>query len=133
MVFYRFFYSIKTMSHDKMQEYVNVDYAREFSLVGFGGKKGEGKMIAEARLVVGEEEHVGEVAFLIDETYQGAGVGSYLMDLLIVEGRNRGLHALCAQVLSDNQPMIKVFEKTGLPVESRLESGVYQISIDIKK
>ncbi|WDP91700.1 MAG: GNAT family N-acetyltransferase [Desulfobacter sp.] len=133
MVFYRFFYSIKTMSHDKMQEYVNVDYAKEFSVVGFGGKKGAGKMIAEARLVVGEEDNVGEVAFLIDEDYQGAGIGSYLMDLLIVEGRNRGLDALCAQVLSDNQPMIKVFEKTGLPVESRLESGVYQISIKIKK
>ncbi len=133
MVFYRFFYSIKTMSHDKMQEYVNVDYGKEFSVVGFGGKKGEGKMIAEARLVTGDEEHIGEVAFLIDETYQGLGIGSYLMDLLIVEGRNRGLHALCAQVLSDNQPMIKVFEKTGLPVESRLESGVYQITIKIQK
>ncbi len=90
-------------------------------------------MIAEARLVVGQEDNVGEVAFLIDEDYHGVGIGSYLMDLLIVEGRNRGLEALCAQVLSDNLPMIKVFEKSGLPVESRLESGVYNIRIPIKK
>ncbi|HCY88441.1 MAG TPA: GNAT family N-acetyltransferase [Desulfobacteraceae bacterium] len=133
MVFYRFFYSIKTMSHDKMQEYVNVDYAKEFSVVGFGGKKGEGKIIAEARLVTSDDGDMGEVAFLIDEEFQGAGIGTYLMDLLIVEGRNRGLRSLCAQVLSDNQPMIKVFEKTGLPLESRLESGVYQVSITIQK
>ena len=132
-VFYRFFYSIKTMSHDKMQEYVNVDYAKEFSVVGFGGKKGEGKIIAEARLVASDEGDMGEVAFLVDEDYQGIGIGSYLMDLLIVEARNRGLWTLSAQVLSDNQPMIKVFEKTGLPLQSRLESGVYQVSITLKK
>ncbi|MCG8687497.1 MAG: GNAT family N-acetyltransferase [Desulfobacterales bacterium] len=131
MVFYRFFYSIKTMSHDKMQEYVNVDYANEFSVVGFGGKKGEGKMIAEARLVTSEDGDMGEVAFLIDETYQGVGVGTYLMELLISEGRNRGLKSLSAQVLSDNQPMIKVFEKSGLPLESRLEGGVYQVTITL--
>ena len=132
-VFYRFFYSIKTMSHDKMQEYVNVDYAKEFSLVGFGGKKGEGKIIAEARLVSSDEGDLGEVAFLVDEEYQGVGIGSYLMDLLIVEARNRGLKTLSAQVLSENQPMIKVFEKTGLPLQSRLESGVYQVDVDLTK
>ena len=130
-VFYRFFYSIKTMSHDKMQEYVNVDYAREFSVVGFGGKKGENKIIAEARLVTSEEGDLGEVAFLVDEDYQGIGIGGYLMGLLIIEGRNRGLRTLSAQVLPENQPMIKVFEKTGLPLESRLESGVYQVNISI--
>ena len=40
---------------------------------------------------------------------------------------------MSAEVLADNQPMIKVFEKAGLPMESRLESGVYQVSITIKK
>ncbi len=133
MVYFRFFYSIKTMTHDKMQEYVNVDYGKEFSVVGFGGKKGEGKIIAEARLVTAENEDTGEVAFLIDEDYQGMGIGSYLMDLLIVEGRNRGLRSLDAQVLSENQPMIKVFEKTGLPLESKLKSGVYEVSLGLKK
>jgi len=75
MIFYRFFYSIKTMSHDKMQEYVNVDYEREVSIVGFGGKKGDGRIIAEARLIQEESSNFGEVAFLIDTPYQGMGGG----------------------------------------------------------
>jgi hypothetical protein len=33
-IYYRFFYSIKTMGHDKMQEYVNVDYAKRSPLWG---------------------------------------------------------------------------------------------------
>jgi acyl-CoA hydrolase/RimJ/RimL family protein N-acetyltransferase len=129
MIFYRFFYSIKTMSHDKMQEYVNVDYEREVSIVGFGGKKGDGRIIAEARLVQEETSNFGEVAFLIDTPYQGMGVASYLLELLILEARKRKLAGLTAQVLAENQAMIKVFEKTKLPLKTNLDSGVYQVKI----
>jgi RimJ/RimL family protein N-acetyltransferase len=129
MIFYRFFYSIKTMSHDKMQEYVNVDYEREVSIVGFGGKKGDGRIIAEARLIQEESSNFGEVAFLIDVVYQGMGVASYLLELLIVEARRRGLAGLTAQVLAENQAMIKVFEKTSLPLKINLDSGVYLVKI----
>lgn len=129
MIFYRFFYSIKTMSHDKMQEYVNVDYEREVSIVGFGGEKGDGRIIAEARLIQEETSNFGEVAFLIDAPYQGMGVASYLLGLLIIEARKRGLAGLTAQVLAENQAMIKVFEKTKLPLKTNLDSGVYQVKI----
>lgn len=129
MIFYRFFYSIKTMSHDKMQEYVNVDYEREVSIVGFGGEKGDGRIIAEARLIQEESSNFGEVAFLIDAPYQGMGVASYLLELLIIEARRRGLEGLTAQVLAENQAMIKVFEKTKLPLKTNLDSGVYLVKI----
>jgi len=129
MIFYRFFYSIKTMSHDKMQEYVNVDYEREVSIVGFGGEKGDGRIIAEARLIQEKSSNFGEVAFLIDAPYQGMGVASYLLGLLIVEARKRGLSGLTAQVLAENQAMIKVFEKTNLPLKTNLDSGVFQVKI----
>jgi acyl-CoA hydrolase/RimJ/RimL family protein N-acetyltransferase len=131
MIFYRFFYSIKTMSHDKMQEYVNVDYENELSIVGFGGKKGEGKIIAEARLIQEEDSDFGEVAFLIDESHQGLGVGFYLLEILIAEAQKRGLAGLTAQVLSENIAMIKVFEKTKLPLKTNLDSGVYQVKISL--
>ena len=129
MIYYRFFYSIKTMSHDKMQEYVNVDYAKEVSIVGLTGQDNDQKIIAEARLIRDERSYWGEVAFLIDQGFQGIGIGSYLMDLLIVQGREQGLQGLTAEVLSDNQPMIKVFEKSRLPMESRLDSGVYHLKL----
>jgi acyl-CoA hydrolase/RimJ/RimL family protein N-acetyltransferase len=132
MIFYRFFYSIKTMRHDKMQEYVNIDNEKELSIVGFVGKKGAGKMIAEARLIKEEDSDFGEVAFLIDESYQGVGVGSYLIELLIEEGQKRRLSGLTAQVLSDNRAMIKVFEKTKLPMKATVDNGVYQVKISFK-
>ena len=95
-------------------------------------KKGENLIVAEARLVGSDDGNAGEVAFLIDENYQGAGVGSYLMSLLVDEGKRRMLDELYAEVLPDNQPMIKVFEKSGLPLKSKFDNGVYHVTLSLK-
>ncbi|MCP4720322.1 MAG: GNAT family N-acetyltransferase, partial [Desulfobacteraceae bacterium] len=104
-------------------------YADEVSIVGLAEKNGTEKIIAEARLIRDEETDCGEVAFLIEEAFQGIGVGTYLMELLVSLAREQGLAGVTADVLSENQPMIKVFEKTNLPLETRLNSGVYHLKI----
>ena len=129
MIFYRFFYSIKTMDHDKMQTYVNLDYQKEFSIVGLVVEEGNQKIIAEARMVRDERTYFGEVAFLIDERFQSMGIGSYLLSRLIEQAREKGFKGLTAEVLSDNQAMIKVFEKSGLPLEASLEGGIYHLQL----
>jgi len=131
MIFYRFFYSIKTMDHNKMQTYVNVDYHREFSIVGLVVEEGNQKIIAEARMVRDERTAFGEVAFLIDERFQGIGIGTYLLSRLVEQGREQGLKGLTAEVLADNQPMIKVFEKSGLPLEASLGGGMYHLKLSL--
>jgi len=127
--FYRFFYSVKTMSHDKMQEYVNVDYSKEMSIIGLSGKLGDETIVAEARFVRDDRSSYGEVAFLIDDRFQGLGIGSYMLDLLIQMAREQGLMGLTAEVLSDNLAMKKVFEKTNYPMEAQLENGVYRLTM----
>lgn len=132
MIYYRFFYSIKTMDHDKMQEYVNVDYSSELSIVGLSGKADDEHIVAEARFFRDERSNYGEVAFLIEEGFQGIGVGSYMLTLLIKVGREQGLKGLKAEVISENQAMIKVFEKAQLPMDARLENGVYKLTMHFK-
>ncbi|SMC82714.1 Acyl-CoA hydrolase [Desulfocicer vacuolatum DSM 3385] len=123
MIFYRFFYLVQTMNHDKMQEYVNVDYSKEMSIVGLVGKSDSEKIIAEARFVKDEESNYGEVAFLIDEAYQGIGLGTYLLRLLVKLARNLNLEGLTAEVLPENQSMIKLFQKTEHPLENNIVNG----------
>jgi len=127
--FYRFFYSVKTMSHDKMQEYVNVDYSKEMAIVGLSGRPGDETIVAEARFVRDDRSYYGEVAFLINDSFQGLGIGSYMLDLLIKMAKEQGLMGLTAEVLSDNLPMKRVFEKAGYPMEAQLENGVYSLTM----
>ncbi len=126
-IYYRFFYKIRTMSHDKMQEYVNVDYSSGVSVVGLVGRPGDEKIIAEARVVRDERDGFGNMAFLIEEAYQGIGIGSYLMGSLVRVAREKGMKGLTAEVLAGNKSMMKIFEKANLTLEAHLADGIYHI------
>jgi acyl-CoA hydrolase/RimJ/RimL family protein N-acetyltransferase len=128
-VYYRYFSPIKTMPHAKMQQYVNVDFSQVMSIVGLVGEVGQGHIIAEARFVKDKNRPYADVAFVVDEQYQGIGLATYLYRMLIRLAKDRGIQGFTADVLSSNKAMIKVFEKGGAMVKAQLEYGVYQLTI----
>jgi acyl-CoA hydrolase len=128
-VYYRYFSPIKTMPHAKMQEYVNVDYKKAMSIVGLVGDPGQGHIIAEGRWVKLADRPWADTAFVVDEEYQGKGIATHLLLMLIRIALDRGIEGFTADVLSSNKA-IKVYEKAHFPVSAKLESGVYHIEID---
>jgi len=128
-VYYRYFSPIKTMPHAKMQEYVNIDFSRTLSIVGLVKEMGEGSIIAEGRFVREPHGPVADVAFVVDEDYQGHGIATFLLKMLIRLAKERGLKGFKADVLSSNKSMLKVFEKSGLAVEARVVDGVYELNL----
>jgi len=128
-VYYRYFSPIKAMPHAKMQEYVNVDFGQTLSIVGLVGGTGEGHIIAEARFVRDRNRPYAEVAFVVDEEYQGMGMATYLFKRLIQLAKKQGLKGFTADVLYTNKGMIKVFEKSGLPIKANMEYGIYSLTI----
>ena len=128
-VYRRFFYPIRTMPHDKMQEYVNVDYGETMSVVALVGEPDQEIIIAEARYAKDEENAYGDVAFVVDETYQGLGIATYLYEMLIRLAKERGLKGLTAKVLQTNKGMMSVFENGHLPINAQLRNGIYSLII----
>ncbi len=128
-VYYRYFSPIKVMPHAKMQSYVNVDPNRVMSVVGLCGPHGEEHIIAEARFVRDQQRPYGDVAFVVDEKYQGLGVASKLYQILITLAKERGLQGFTAEVLASNTAMMKVFEKGGIPIRADLRQDVYELVI----
>ncbi|PIE67186.1 MAG: GNAT family N-acetyltransferase [Deltaproteobacteria bacterium] len=131
-IYYRYFTPIKTMPHAKMQTYVNVNYQDVLSvvgLVGLPGSPGQVRIIAEARFARHKDKPYADVAFVVDEDYQGLGIATYLFRMLARLARQRGVRGMTADVLATNQAMIKVFEKGGYPVRSRFEDGAYALTI----
>ncbi len=132
-VYYRYFSPIKTMPHAKMQEYVNVDFGRCLSIVGLVKDIGEGRIIAVGRFVRELQRPYAEVAFVVDESFQGHGIATFMLRMLIRLAKERGLKGFTAEVLSSNKSMLKVFEKCGLPVEARVVEGIYEVTIPFEK
>ena len=128
-VYRRFLFPISTMPHNKMQEYVNVDYSCMMSVVALVRESDQEKIVAEARYVKDDVSAFGDLAFVVDEQYQGFGIGSYLYKMLIRLAKERGLKGFTAEVLPANQSMMKVFEKGLLPIEARVEHGLSKLKI----
>ena len=130
-VYYRYFSPIKTMPHARMQEYVNVDANQTLSIVGLVGKPEEEKIIAEARFVRDQIRPYADIAFVVDEEYQGLGIAGFLYSMLIRLARERGVKAFTADILASNKGMMRVLEKGGLPVQARLDQGVFSVEIPL--
>jgi GNAT superfamily N-acetyltransferase len=131
-IYYRYFSPIQTMPHAKMQAYVNVDYRDVLSVVGLVGPPGRGRIIAEARYARHKDRPYVDVAFVVDEEYQGLGIASYLFKTMARLAQQRGAKGITADVLATNQAMLKVFEKGGYPVKSHIEEGAYSLTIALE-
>ncbi len=132
-IYYRYFSPIKSMPHAKMQAYVNVDYREVLSVVGLVGEPGNQTIIAEARIAKYPDKPYMDIAFVVDEEYQGFGIASFLFKMLTRLAKERGAVKMTADVLSSNRAMLKVFEKGEYPLTAKLEGGAYAISIDLTK
>jgi len=69
------------------------------------------------------------VAFIVDESYQGIGIATFLYQMLIRLAKERGLKGLTAEVLPSNRAMMRVFEKGGHAVSAELLNGIYHLSM----
>lgn len=130
-IYYRYFSPIKTMPHEKMQEYVNVDYRNILSVVGLVGDPGKRTIVAEARLARHRSKPLADVAFVVDEAFNGIGIATYLYQMLAKIAKEKGLTGLTADVLTSNQAMLNVFKKGGFPMQAKMEEGAYALTIDL--
>ncbi len=130
-VYYRYFSHVRSMPHSKMQEYVNVDYRRTMSIVALVGEPGHGHIIGEARYSLGDRGDKADIAFVVEEGYQGKGIASFFYRMLIRLARDRGVGALEAFVLSSNRAMMGVLEKGDLPIHMDLEAGIYRVTVPL--
>jgi acyl-CoA hydrolase len=131
-VYYRYFHSVSSMPHAKMQEYVNVDWNQVMSIVGLIGEEGQGRIIAEARYIKIPGNPFAEVVFVVDEEYQRLGIASFLYRMLIRLAKDRGIKGFIAEILFSNIGIMNVFRKGDLPVKAHLESGVYHLEIPFR-
>ncbi len=127
-VYYRYFTHLKAMPHASMQRYVNVDYGQVMSIVGLVGPPDKGRLIAEGRYAKSPDRLYAEVAFVVDESYQGYGIATFMYRYLVKLAKERGLQGFRADVLASNRAMMKVFEKEGR-IDATLDQGIYKLII----
>ena len=85
-------------------------------------------IVGGARYIVTEPGRA-EVAFAIDDPHQKLGIATHLITHLIAIGRAAELKEFVAEVLPENVPMLKVFERCGLAMTTRSERGTVHVTL----
>ncbi|HVA09543.1 MAG TPA: GNAT family N-acetyltransferase, partial [Acidimicrobiales bacterium] len=72
-----------------------------------------------------------EVAFLVDDSYQGHGIGTILLEHLATEARRHGIRRFVANTLAENHKMLRVFADAGFVRQYHRDSEVVRVVLDI--
>jgi GNAT superfamily N-acetyltransferase len=130
---YKRFFGVKRHFSDKEVDFfLNVDFKSHVALVAVVEENGTPTIAGGGRFVVVRPEKA-EVAFAVVDDYQGQSIGTALLRHLASLAREAGLSQLIAEVLPTNTPMLKVFEKSGMPVSLRHDRGSVHVTIGLSE
>ncbi|HWV55734.1 GNAT family N-acetyltransferase [Pseudorhodoplanes sp.] len=128
---YRRFFAVKTtFSEAEAHYFVDIDFTKHVALVAVVGNGNGQAIVAGGRYVlIGSD--AAEIAFTVIDAYQGQGLGTILLRHLIAIARSAGLKQFVAEVLSENQPMLDVFEHCGVRMSARSADNVTHVTLDL--
>jgi RimJ/RimL family protein N-acetyltransferase len=133
-IYTRFFSPRREIPERALERIAEIDFEHLAGLVVTVSSDGEETVIASATYVgstAADGAKVAEVAFTVEEDYQGQGLARQLLGALTTLARRHGIARFEAEVLSSNAPMLAVFQRCGMPMRRRSESGVVHLTLDL--
>jgi RimJ/RimL family protein N-acetyltransferase len=131
-IYRRFFAPKRSFTEKEIDFYLNIDFTSHVALIATLEESGRPQIVGGGRYI-GTEPGRAEVAFAVDDPHQGLGIATRIMRHLVGIARANGIAQLTAEVLAENAPMLKVFERCGLAAKTRREGGVVHITLDLGK
>ena len=74
---------------------------------------------------------VAEVAFAVDDSLQGRGVSTVLLERLAVHASQHGFRRFQASTFADNHARLEVFRDSGFEIRSKTDAGVVDLQLSL--
>ena len=132
----RFFTAVRELPPEVLERLANVDGTRNAAVMAFDAAAidrpdhPEGRPIGVARWMANTEGPP-ELSVTVIDDYQGMGVGSRLMDSLLVLARKRGVRRILADVLRENVAMRSLINRYRAVVQPSGDPLVVRYRVDV--
>jgi RimJ/RimL family protein N-acetyltransferase len=123
----RFFTVMKRLPPDWARLHSAVDYRTQLALVAERGPREQPELIAVARYEPTDEPDTAEVAFVVQDAWQGKGLGTIMLDELLAAAAARGITRFRAYILADNPRMLGLLRRFTDVQERTIDSGVVEL------
>jgi acetyltransferase len=111
--YFRFMGSMRELPSKKLKFFTEIDYQRHMAFVATVTRDGKELEIGAARYVATDEPGHCEFAIVIDDAWQGSGVGGMLMFSLESAACKQGFETMEGIVLAGNHKMLKFARQLG--------------------
>jgi RimJ/RimL family protein N-acetyltransferase len=120
----RFFTVMRRLPTDWYHFFANVDYVRRLALVAERDTVAGSQLIGVGRYEPSEDPDAVELAFVVEDGWQGRGLGAILLEAVLAAAEARGVRRFRAYVLADNHRMLRLLATRTLVEERKTEEGV---------
>jgi len=133
-IYMRLFSHRAELTEAALDRITGVDPERDVALlvtIGAGDNEtviGSGRYMASAAT---ESGRTAEVAFIVEEDYQGLGIAARLLRHLAGIACAEGIVEFEADVLGKNKSMLAVFARSGLPMGKRRDGDVVHVTLSL--
>jgi acetyltransferase len=129
-LYMRFFGYIPKITHAWMIRFTHIDYDREMAIVAEISRGAGRELLGSVRIIEDAWRETAEYSILIADHFHGRGLGNIMTDYILDIARDRKIAKIVASVLSQNKPMIKLFEKRGFRFD-KSDMEVYEVELDL--
>jgi RimJ/RimL family protein N-acetyltransferase len=129
-IYLRFFGPMKKLSDEQARYFASTDGVDHFGLVALDPEDPE-EIIAVVRYARKPGNERAEYAALVEDGWQGQGVGAALTHRLIDVARGNGVGSFYALVKGENKRMLNVLRHLDLPEQERVEDGEKMVEIGL--
>jgi len=120
----RFFAVMQRLPTDWYHFFANVDYVGRLALVAERETVSGYQLIGVGRYEPADEAETAEVAFVVEDGWQGRGLGAILLDAVLSAAAARGVLRFQAYVLAENHRMLRLLSTRTQVDERSTEEGV---------
>jgi acetyltransferase len=125
----RFHGSIRELSDRQASYFAQVDEEKHIALVALNPFNSK-EIIAVVRFEREDNEtDRAEYSAIVEDYWQGRGIGLALTNMLIDEARERGIHYFYGLVLPENRRMLNLFKDLHLPEYERNEGSTKYVEV----
>ncbi len=127
----RFFGPLKGLSDEMAERFADVDGEDRFALVALDPAD-RGEIVGVVRYEREGDTDGAEYAALIEDRFQGRGLGIGLTRNLIEAARENGIGHLYALVMRENVGMLSLLRGLDLPESINWQDGAERVEIDLE-
>jgi GNAT superfamily N-acetyltransferase len=127
----RFFGPLKELSDENARHFADVDGEDRFALVALDPEDPD-EIVAVVRYEREGEAGTAEYAALVEDGFQGRGLGSGLTRRLIEAARENGIGQLHAMVMRENTGMLSLLRSLDLPERKHWQDGAEHVEVDLQ-